>query len=201
MSWINHEDFLQKEFRIKIRKTDSLHWPWVGAAFLWQISEIVGHTNSFSFGELENLIMWYKTQLSSVPTSVRRGFSLVSFLFTWKVLHTFRFERKLCSTKKISDRSKRKFWIKDLTLDYYSFEICHLKILVKVRSYWKSLICHLKIWRGNLELIFNWNALPWFPYLTCKREIQRFLLCWPDSSQWVEFYSLGAFQIFIFQRY
>ena len=89
LSYLNHRNFLQKEIRINIRKTDSLHWPWVGAAFLWQISEIVGHTNSFSFGELENLIMWYKTQLSSVPTSVRRGFSLVSFLFTWKVLHTF----------------------------------------------------------------------------------------------------------------
>ena len=103
--------------------------------------------------------------------------------------------------KKILDRSKRKFWIKDLTLDYNSFEICHLKILVKIRNYLKSLICHLKIWRGNLELIFNWNALPWFPYLTCKREIQRFLLCWPDPSQWVEFYSLEAFQNFIFLRY
>ena len=31
----------------------------VAAAFLWQISEIVGHTKSFSFGELENLIILY----------------------------------------------------------------------------------------------------------------------------------------------
>ena len=160
MSYLNHDNF-----KIKIRKTDSLHWPWVGAAFLWQISEIVGHTNSFSFGKLENLIMWYKTQLSctNVPTS---WVQLGEFSFHLKGFTYIQIRKKIMqwTQKKISDPSKRKFWIKDLTLDYNSFEICHLKILVKLEvTYLKFQICHLKIWRGNLELIFNWNALPWFP--------------------------------------
>ena len=195
-----------KKGNVQIRKTDSVHWPWVGAAFLWQISEIVGHTNSFSFGELENLIMWYKTQLSSVPTSVRRGFSLVSFFSPERFyIHSDSKENYAVNTKKISDRSKKKFWIKDLTLDYNSFEIRHLKILAGLKvtyiGIWNLKSVIWKFWRGNCDLIFNWNALSWFPYLTYEREIQRFLHCWPDSSKWFEILSEGAFQIFISMKH
>ena len=91
----------RKETRVKIRKTGSVLWPWVGAAFLWQISEIVGHTNSFSFGELENLIMWYKTQLSCAHVCTS-WVQLGEFSFHLKGFTYIQIRKKIMQYKKKS---------------------------------------------------------------------------------------------------